>query len=166
MSQPTAVAGLLKGLFARQGWDERIQAHEVWCTWDQIVGPQIARQARPARLRGDVLEIKVNHPIWMQQLQLMKPKLLSTLNSRFEKALIRDLFFRPGRIEAPVRMTRQLQTPWKAITLSSDDVAAIEQQLATCDDPELRRELRRLYQKQRQLDHYRSRPNSADTSAE
>lgn len=170
MSQPAALSSLLQGLFARQGWAERIQAHEVWRTWDQIVGPQIAAQARPARLRGDVLEVKVNHPLWMQQLQLMKPKLLAALNSRYEKALIRDLFFRPGRIAPVARSAAQPRAPWKDVELSDAEVATIEQLVTTCTDPALQRELRRLYRKQRQLDRYRqdiaSRPNNSTTSAE
>lgn len=170
MSQPTALSSLLHGLFARQGWDDRIRAHEVWCTWDQVVGPQIASQARPARLRGDVLEVKVNHPIWMQQLQLMKPKLLAALNSRYEKVLIRDLFFRPGRIAPPPKSPKTTPAPWKEMVLSEEDMGVIEQQLASCTDPALQRELRRLYRKQRQLDRYRqeisSRLSHAATSGE
>jgi predicted nucleic acid-binding Zn ribbon protein len=95
-------------------------AAEIWRTWDDAVGAQIARRAQPIRLRGRTLVVAVSSAPWMQELQLLKPTLRAAINARLTRPLIGDLFFvlAEGASAAaaesrrtPVRMTERCAAP-------------------------------------------------------
>ena len=80
-----------------------------------LVGPTLAVHSQPWRVRGDVLEVRVDHAVWMQQLQLQKSNILQQLNSRLEGDSIRDLFWSFGTIRPPRRTPQSsLREPARA----------------------------------------------------
>jgi hypothetical protein len=91
------ISNVLAGLFAERHWEERLGLHQLFQFWDEVVGKDIARQARPAVIRGSVLWVEVTDSIWMQQLHLQKIMLLATLNSRLPGDGLADIRFRIGR---------------------------------------------------------------------
>lgn len=91
------ISGVLAGLFAERHWEERLGQHQLFQFWDEVVGAEIARQARPAVIRGTVLWVEVIDSIWMQQLHLQKIMLLAALNSRLPGDGLSDIRFRIGR---------------------------------------------------------------------
>ncbi|OIP49705.1 MAG: DUF721 domain-containing protein [Deltaproteobacteria bacterium CG_4_10_14_3_um_filter_60_8] len=91
------ISGVLAGLFAERHWEERLGLHQLFLFWDEVVGEAIARQARPAVIRGRVLWVEVTDSIWMQQLHLQKTTLLSAINGRLPGDGLSDIRFRLGR---------------------------------------------------------------------
>ncbi|MCK4691898.1 MAG: DUF721 domain-containing protein, partial [Desulfuromonadales bacterium] len=73
MKQAAKVANLLKQVLGDKGLEDRLSRYQTWLIWDKLVGEQIALRARPLRFRQGVLEVQVDHPVWMQQLQMLKP---------------------------------------------------------------------------------------------
>ncbi len=71
MKQAVSVGRLINDLLEKRGLEDKVREYRTWQIWDETVGPQIAARARPVRIRDGVLEIRVDQPIWMQQLQLM-----------------------------------------------------------------------------------------------
>ena len=71
-------------------------AHQIGAQWEAIVGAQIAAHCRPLGLRGGVLEVEVDSPVWSQQLQLRKPDLLAALAGAFGRDAPRELRFQVG----------------------------------------------------------------------
>jgi len=61
--------------------------------WNKAVGPQIAAQTRPNRLRKDTLFIKVSNSIWMHQLQFMKQDIIDKTNKILGREMIKDIHF-------------------------------------------------------------------------
>jgi len=92
-------ASILEELLEQRGMDQKLREYRAWQVWEQVVGAQIARHARPLRLREGVLEVRVDQPIWMQQLQLMAPQILAKLNRVLGEELIRSIFWRRGKLE-------------------------------------------------------------------
>ena len=72
MRKAESIGSLLKQVLDDQGMGDRLSRYQAWLVWDKIVGEQIARRARPLRLREGVLEVRVDNPVWMQQLQMLK----------------------------------------------------------------------------------------------
>ena len=64
--------------------------------WDEIVGPAVAKHCRPLGIRGAVLEIQVDSPVWSQQLQLRKTELLKNLAEQIGEDAPRELRFQVG----------------------------------------------------------------------
>jgi hypothetical protein len=87
----------------------------------------------------------------MQQLQLMKPKILTRLNERLGNQAIKDIFWRRGKIEpvlaAPTEPDRRRPPP-----LPAEETARIEAVVAPLSDPELRQRLQHFLVRQAQLD--------------
>jgi len=157
MGTPDTLAPLLAALLERQGLKERLRPYRIWPLWPKAVGPQIAQQAQPLRCRDGVLEVRVSHPVWMQQLQLMKPQLLQRINQLIGEEAIRDIYFRRGPTNPPTATQSSPggRQPWQQSPLSARDRNEIAQAIGAARDPEVRALLQQLLQKQRRLDHYR-----------
>ncbi len=152
MRKAARVGGLLEEVLHARGFEDKIREYRTWLIWDETVGPQIAARARPLRIRDGVLEIRVDQPVWMQQLQLMKPMLLGRLNDRLGGAVLRDLFLRQGK-NPPVAPPAPPSAPpsWLKIELDSREQEEIEATLAALDDPALKKQLHRILTRQKQL---------------
>ena len=97
-SQPYRVADALRQVVLRIDPDRRLAAYRVWTFWADAVGPGVAAHAEPASFRDGVLSVRVAGAAWMQELQLMKDELRSTLNARLDRPLIRDIYFVSGAL--------------------------------------------------------------------
>ncbi len=93
---PTAVGDLIGRVLGDLGLDGVAKAHQIGARWEEIVGPQVAAHCRPLGLRGEVLELEVDSPVWSQQLQLRKPELLAALERAFGADAPRELRFQVG----------------------------------------------------------------------
>ena len=95
---PTPVGELVGQVLADFGLDGVAKAHRIGAHWEEIVGDQVAAHCRPLGLRGDVLELEVDSPVWSQQLQLRKPDLLAALERKFGSDAPRELRFQVGYV--------------------------------------------------------------------
>ena len=90
--RPRRVGDVLRGALRRLPDAQRLADHALWTHWDAVVGPTLARHARPERLRRGVLVVAVDSAEWMQELQFLKHELRERLNARLGRAVVRDLF--------------------------------------------------------------------------
>ena len=127
----------------------RLEDYAVWTVWDETVGPAIARNARPEKLRNGTLFVRVRAAAWMQQLHYMKDIMLEKLNRQLGREVITNIFFVVGEVSAdPLR-----EEPADPVELPAVDATRLpEQALDDIDDPDLRDSLRRLL-----LNHLRKR---------
>jgi len=156
MKKAEKVSSLLKTVLGDQGLKEQLSRYQAWLVWDQLVGEQIAQRARPLRLRQNVLEVQVDHPVWMQQLQMLKPKILEKINQQIPNAGITDIYLRksntPLRTNSPQAKPPEQSQQWKKIELSVAEKQQIETEIGKLEDQELRHEMRRIFTLQKQLD--------------
>lgn len=152
MRQAASIGSLLKQVLDDQGMGDRLSRYQAWLVWDKVVGEQIARRARPLRLREGTLEVRVDNPVWMQQLQMLKPKILKKLNEEVPNAHIEDIYLRRGKNTPPPQQQPAAAPPaWREQQLDKNEQEEIERSLDGLNDPELRDELRRLFSMQKQL---------------
>lgn len=84
------ISRVLKSMGLAQEWRE----HALIQKWPQIVGPQIAAHAQPARLQRGVVVIYVSHPTWLSELERFhKQTILSRLQKEFPEENIRQIRF-------------------------------------------------------------------------
>ena len=156
MKKAEKVGSLLKQVLGNQGLDDQLSRYQAWLIWDQLVGDQIAQRARPLRLRQNILEVQVDHPVWMQQLQMLKPKILEKINQQIPKAGITDIYLRksnaPATRNGPQRQKPDSPAKWKTIELTAAEKQQIETEISELDNQELRDEMRKLFTMQKQLD--------------
>lgn len=65
--------------------------------WPQVVGETAARVSRAERLRGNQLVVRVQDPLWMHQLYLLKRDLLKRYREIFPDLHIGDIYYARGR---------------------------------------------------------------------
>jgi len=88
----TKLGEALRAAFARFPAGSELASFPIWTEWSEVVGPTIARHARPRRLRRGVLLVEVDGTEWMHELQYLKGDLRTRLNTRLGRAAVRDLF--------------------------------------------------------------------------
>lgn len=69
----------------------------IWEEWDSIVGPEVAKNARPQQLRGGVLLVETSHPLWSSELQFRSETIRQKLNEKFGADFIKEIRARVGR---------------------------------------------------------------------
>ncbi len=90
---PASVADILKHALKKWDLGPALAKAQVMEDWPKIVGAPLAAVARPMRFQGEILWIEVDHPAWIQELNLLKSQLLRRLDSEFPGAKIRQLRF-------------------------------------------------------------------------
>lgn len=143
---------LLDGLLAGWGLNERLHQYRALIIWEEVVGPQIAARTRPEKIRDGVLEVCVDQPTWMQQLQLLKPQILAKLNARLGEDALREIYLKRGKVLAKVATTGNPAAPtWRSTSLSPGETTELQTLLAQVHDPDLRQGLEALLSKQLRL---------------
>lgn len=163
MRRAARAGDLIDGLLAGWGLDERLHQYKALLIWDEVVGPQIAARSRPEKIRDGVLEVCVDQPTWMQQLQLLKPQILAKLNARLggDHAL-REIFLKRGKVTARTTTGDKPAAPaWRKMTLSPAEETELRTLLERVEDMELRRDLESLLAKQLKLTKAKNQKQSA-----
>ncbi len=148
--RPEALSNLLRNSFEGTNLGERLKDLAIWQYWEQAVGTDIARRARPLRFGGGVLTVAVGSAPWMQQLSFMKVDLVARLNSCLGEQRVREIVLRSGRVSDAEGETVQAERPTPR-RLRQQTQVWIEQQCSVVEDPELKQQFRALME-----DHYRS----------
>lgn len=71
---------------------------DLWDIWDKAVGPEIAVNARPAAINGDVLLVHVSNSAWLHHLRFMERELIDRLNLAVNENRVHVLKFKIGPI--------------------------------------------------------------------
>lgn len=161
MKQAERAGTLLHQMLNQSDLGHQLSRHQAWLIWDKLVGKQIAMRARPLRLRKGILEVQVDHPVWMQQLQMLKPQILKRLAEMAPNAGIEDIFLRQTSKSVkttPPKAKPSIEPPgWLKEELSAEEKSAIDKALKDIKDPELKAEMSRLYMRHVQLKRFREK---------
>ena len=68
----------------------------IWKVWADVVGPAIANNAHPMRMKNGILKVRVTDPIWFQELQFMESSIRENLNERLGRAAVDKIEFGVG----------------------------------------------------------------------
>ena len=90
----TGVAGALRGLLPRLGLGQSLEEHSVRRAWAGLVGPFIAGQSEPDRIRGGVLYVRVHQSgVRFELERVWKADIESKLAAEFGADKIRSVKF-------------------------------------------------------------------------
>ncbi len=85
---------IIKGVFTDGKFGGSAQVAELWNHWKDIVGEDVAEHSYPEKIRDGKLHIKVDSPVWRQQLDLLKEEIKSKIDANLENLKIEKLVFR------------------------------------------------------------------------
>ncbi|GBC92142.1 hypothetical protein HRbin15_00606 [bacterium HR15] len=141
--QPIEPAGRWLWEVLRQlGIEREFRAHRALSAWETIVGESIARVAQPLRIEGGTLWVAVKSNAWAQELQFQKAILLQRLNEKAGNDCFKEIRFvvrsqlrHPSSGSPSQREHRFLP---QDLELTSEEREALQQSVATIEEPALR----------------------------
>jgi predicted nucleic acid-binding Zn ribbon protein len=72
---------------------EDLDLFRIFPMWSDIVGHKTAQHTRPARIKGHILYVEVDDPMWLTQLRYMKADILDKIEMNIKKDAFKDLRF-------------------------------------------------------------------------
>ncbi len=123
----------------------RSKGMQLYRQWHRTVGNTIAEHSEPAHLANGVLTVRVDSPVWHQQLHLMKSALLVQVQQALPEQKIRALRFRQEtlRLRDPVAVPAAARYPLPPEP-HAEDLRQAHAWLTEVEDPELHGVLLRL----------------------
>lgn len=98
---PSPVSAILETAIAKWNLGTSLNRYQVMADWEAIAGPALAARSRPLRMQKDWLLVEVDHPAWIQEMNLLKNKILAKIEKQYPKAGIKRIRFllKDGRNE-------------------------------------------------------------------
>jgi predicted nucleic acid-binding Zn ribbon protein len=125
---PQQLGGAIQELLARLDAKGGFEIVRLIRVWPEVVGEAIARRTEVNGLKFHTAVVKVSGAMWIQELNLMKPQILSRLRDALGNDSVRELRFMQGRLSR--------REPRKLRPVGRNQRAAID--LPGLNDPELR----------------------------
>ena len=91
---PTPLRVLVLETLRALGLERPVKAASLEGLWPEVVGREVAERTRTGTLSRGRLTVLVTDSVWLQQLTMLKPRLIEALNRRLGEPLVQDLFFR------------------------------------------------------------------------
>jgi len=123
-----ALGELLSRALGEQGLSQRLDRRLPTQLWNDAVGAEIARRAQPTVLAAGVLHVLVQDRNWRDQLDAMRNLLISRLNQRLGRPLVKELRFgmaHAGALEEGSRRHGGAR-PFQASALTQQQEAALQ----------------------------------------
>ena len=91
--EPHLLANALKKYIHSKPLGESLLKIEVLSQWDEICPPMIAKHAKPIGFKDKKLSLEVNSSAWLNELTFFKKDLITELNKRAGKKVIKEIRF-------------------------------------------------------------------------
>ncbi|MBA3889745.1 MAG: DUF721 domain-containing protein [Gemmatimonadaceae bacterium] len=90
--KPQTIGNLLGDVLKQAGVSERVEQAQIIPEWASLVGPQIAAVTAPQSITSDgTLFVGVTTNAWMNELSLLEPELLKSLNAKDGRAPVKRI---------------------------------------------------------------------------
>lgn len=96
MSEPVHISDVLSRLLKRKPFSKRIEEQKALFCWDRAVGMEISKHTKPIYVRDGRLVVVTDDSVWMNELSLLKERIIEKLNSIIGENIIKDILFRMG----------------------------------------------------------------------
>ena len=150
MARPEPVGDVLAKSLKKIGLFPRAQRFRVFPLWRRIVG-DIAKNAKPRRLDGDVLFVTTSSSAWAQELTLMQRGILARINENLGGEYIKDIRFSEHLWNTTKSLTDMDSLPYGDYRsfMSQDVLTQTEKERIAsfanqCENPSLSRSLNRF----------------------
>ncbi len=85
---------IVDGLFRDGLLPFRREDFRIWEVWEMAVGPFVAQNAKPYRLRDRVLGVYVTDSIWLQELKHQEGAIRAAINGLLEREAVKKVEFK------------------------------------------------------------------------
>lgn len=78
------IENVVEGVMRKRGWSDKLHEKRVFDIWQSVVGKANAAQSAPISLYGGILRVDVSHPVYANEMTLMKTKIIEKLKNELE----------------------------------------------------------------------------------
>ncbi len=82
---------VLKDTLDKTGVKKNIEANKTHLIWADVVGEKISKNVETREVKKGVLYLVAKTPVWRNEINLIKKKIIDKLNKKLKKNIIRDL---------------------------------------------------------------------------
>jgi len=90
---PERIGSILPNVLNKFGLKKGVEQHRALIIWNQIVGKGIAFHTKPGWVRGGILWVIVDDPVWREELEFLKHQIVEKINNSLEGTKIRGIKF-------------------------------------------------------------------------
>lgn len=92
--KPRILQDLLKEYLDKHPDQEKVKRGKVLSSWDEVVGPQIAKVSENVHFERDQLVVEVSHSAWRHELHMNRELIVRKLNERAGAKVVKSLIVR------------------------------------------------------------------------
>ncbi len=92
--QPLAFNAALNDFTSSLGITKKLREYNVVTSWEELVGEQIAKVAKPQRVENGVLFVSVASAPWRAELTMRRREIVERINAVIGKKVVQDIRFR------------------------------------------------------------------------
>lgn len=90
--KPEAIGRIVANVLGDRGLTERVEQAAIIPEWPKLVGPQIAAVTTPQSITANgTLFVHVTTNAWMNELSLLEPELLRSINAKENRSPVRRI---------------------------------------------------------------------------
>lgn len=93
MTKAQSIGNVFTKLFRDLGIDKAIEQNKAVVEWPEIVGERVAEVSHAEKIEKGVLFVKVESPVWRNELSFMKQNLIENINKKLNKQIVKDIKF-------------------------------------------------------------------------
>ncbi|RKU27940.1 hypothetical protein C6497_10170 [Candidatus Poribacteria bacterium] len=79
------IENVVEGVLRKRGWSDKLHERRIYDIWESIVGKANAAQSAPISLYGGILRVDVSHPVYANEMTLMKTKIIEKLKNELDR---------------------------------------------------------------------------------
>ncbi|MFH1831142.1 MAG: DUF721 domain-containing protein [Pseudomonadota bacterium] len=133
----STISEILKDSTNRLGIGNNLYRYKLWDLWADIVGAEIAANARPARWYGNTLVVRAQHPAWIQELGFLKSQMIEKIQSVVPKARLKDIRYEVGSLPPMPKIADKTEATI-CCELDTDEKEFIDCASNEISDPDIR----------------------------
>lgn len=71
---------------------------KIWNQWETAVGKEVAKNAKPALFKDDILIVNVSSSVWIQHLKFLENDIIININQLLNQKLVKKIRFKIARL--------------------------------------------------------------------
>jgi hypothetical protein len=88
------IGSIIEGIIKGTDINCRLIESKIFIHWEDIVGTEISKKAKPERITRGTLYLSVSTSIWASELSLLSDKLIEKINSFIGKEVVKSIRFK------------------------------------------------------------------------
>lgn len=81
MADPTGLRGALQAMALGWGMESPLQTAQIFSSWTEIVGADVAAKCKPTSLKGGVLKVRTDSPAWASEFRYLAAEIAGRINA-------------------------------------------------------------------------------------